>query len=253
MRVLIVTDWNRGQGGAEAYVCWLRDGLRKAGDEVRLMTSSAGSAGDGKAEYVSYGTENMAAQTFLQIVNPFAVSSVRRALREFKPQVVFVNMFAHHLSPAILHSFGHVPIVLSVSDYKCICPIGSKLRPDGSLCGTPAGWVCHEAGCVSLPHWIRDRPRYSLLKSGLTRAARVVSCSDWVHRELKLSGIESERVHLPIPQPRSPDAAATTGIHRGRTSRSGACDGRRGRPGWRYDLGSSTGRRECREVEPCPR
>jgi len=212
VRVLIVTDWNRGQGGAEAYVCWLRDGLRKGGDEVRLMTSSAGSAGDGKAEYVSYGTENMAAQTFLQIVNPFAVSSVRRALREFKPQVVFVNMFAHHLSPAILHSFGHVPIVLSVSDYKCICPIGSKLRPDGSLCGTPAGWVCHEAGCVSLPHWIRDRPRYSLLKSGLTRAARVVSCSDWVHRELKLSGIESERVHLPIPQPgkgyihrRSPD------------------------------------------------
>lgn len=201
MRVLIVTDWNRGQGGAEAYVAWLRDGLRESGDEVRLMTSSAGSAGDGKAEYVSYGTENLAAQALLQIVNPFAVSSVRRALREFQPQVVFVNMFAHHLSPAILHAFGDVPIVLSVSDYKCICPIGSKLRPDGSLCGAPAGWVCHEAGCVSLPHWIRDRPRYGLLRSGIGRAAHVLACSNWVHRELKLSGIESERVYLPIPGP----------------------------------------------------
>ena len=197
----MVTDWNRGQGGAEAYISWLRDGLREAGDEVRLITSSAGSAGDGKAEYVAYGTENVAAQAFLQIVNPFAVSVVRRALREFRPDVAFVNMFAHHLSPAILHSFGDVPIVLSVSDYKCVCPIGSKLRPDGSLCATPAGWVCHEVHCVSLPHWIRDRPRYDLLRSGVARAAHVVSCSEWVQRELALSGIESECIRLPVPQP----------------------------------------------------
>jgi len=197
----MVTDWNRGQGGAEAYISWLRDGLREAGDEVRLITSSAGSAGDGNADYVAFGTENVAAQAFLQIVNPFAVSVVRKALREFRPDVAFVNMFAHHLSPAILHSFGHVPIVLSVSDYKCVCPIGSKLRPDGSLCTAPAGWVCHEVHCVSLPHWIRDRPRYDLLRSGVARAARVISCSEWVRRELTASGIESECIHLPVPQP----------------------------------------------------
>ena len=197
----MVTDWNRGQGGAEAYISWLRDGLRAVGDEVRLITSSAGSAGNGTAEYIAYGTENVAAQAFLQIVNPFAVSVVRKALREFRPDVVFVNMFAHHLSPAILHSFGRVPIVLSVSDYKCVCPIGSKLRPDGSLCTTPPGWVCHEVHCVSLPHWLRDRPRYDLLRSGVARAARVVSCSDWVRKELALSGIESECIHLPVPQP----------------------------------------------------
>lgn len=201
MRVLIITDWNRGQGGAEAYVSWLRDGLRAAGDDVRLLTSSAGSAGDGNAEYVAYGTENVAVQSFLQIVNPFAVSVVRKALLEFKPQVAFINMFAHHLSPAIFHALGDVPSVLSVSDYKCICPVGSKLRPNGSLCTTPAGWVCHEAGCVSLPHWIRDLARYDLLRSGVARAARVVSCSDWVCRELMLGGIESERIHLPVPQP----------------------------------------------------
>ncbi|MEO8575717.1 MAG: glycosyltransferase family 4 protein [Gemmatimonadales bacterium] len=201
MRVLLVTDWNRGQGGAEAYVTWLRDGLRKSGDEVRLMTSSAGSAGDGKAEYSAFGTESMTAQSLLQIVNPFAVSVIRRALREFKPNVVFVNMFAHHLSPAILHACGDVPIVLSVSDYKCICPIGSKLLRDASLCATPAGWVCHTAGCVGLLHWLRDRPRYSLLESGVARAERVVSCSEWVQQELMRGGIPSECVHLPVPPP----------------------------------------------------
>lgn len=165
------------------------------------MTSSAGSAGDGTADHAAFGTESMVAQSLLQIVNPFAVSVIRRVLREFMPDVVFVNMFAHHLSPAILHACGDVPIVLSVSDYKCVCPIGSKLLPDGSLCAEPAGWVCHSAGCVGLLHWLRDRPRYSLVGSGVARAARVVSCSEWVQRELMRSGIASECIHLPVPHP----------------------------------------------------
>jgi glycosyltransferase involved in cell wall biosynthesis len=201
MRVLIVTDWNRGQGGAEAYIGWLRSGLKDAGDEVRLLTSSAGSAADGTADYVAYGTERVAAQVFLQIANPFAVRAIRQAVRDFRPEVAFVNMFAHHLSPAIFHAMGDVPIVLAVSDYKCVCPIGSKLRPDNSVCTSPAGWVCHEAGCVSLPHWIRDQPRYALIKSAVGRAARVMACSESVRRELERAGIEAECVYLPVPRP----------------------------------------------------
>ncbi len=199
MRVLAITDWNRGQGGAEAYIAWLRDGLRAAGDEVRLLTSSAGSAGNGAAEYIAYGTERVSAQTFLQIANPFAVHRVRVALSEFRPDVVFVNMFAHHLSPAILHAVKAFPTVLSVSDYKCVCPIGSKLLPDGSVCTVRSGWICCQAGCVSLPHWLRDRPRYALIRSGVAAMTRVVACSEWVMKELALESITSECVHLPVP------------------------------------------------------
>ncbi len=201
MRILAVTDWNRGQGGAEAYVCWLRDGLRAAGDEVRLLTSSAGSAGNGTAEYVAYGTEQMVAQTILQIVNPFAVNRIRSAVDQFRPEVVFINMFAHHLSPAILHALKSSRTVLSVSDYKCVCPIGSKLLPSGSICNVKAGWICHQTGCVSLPHWIRDRPRYAMLRSGVASVNKVLACSDWVRDQLALGGISSECVHLPVPGP----------------------------------------------------
>jgi glycosyltransferase involved in cell wall biosynthesis len=201
MRVLIVTDWNRGQGGAEAYIGWLRSGLKAAGDEVRLLTSSAGSAANGTAEYVAYGTEQVAAQVFLQIANPFAVRTIRRAVREFRPEVAFVNMFAHHLSPAIFHALGDIPAVLAVSDYKCVCPIGSKLLPDNSVCTSPAGWVCHEAGCVNLAHWIRDQPRYALIRSAVGRATRVIACSESVLRELERAGIEAECVYLPVPGP----------------------------------------------------
>lgn len=201
MRILLITDWNRGSGGAEAYITRLRTGLRSVGHEVRLLTSSAGTAGDGTAEYVAFGSERLASRAFLQIANPLAVREVRRATREFRPDVVLVNMFAHQLSPAILHATGNVPIVLLVSDYKCVCPVGSKLRPDASICASQAGWVCCTAGCVSFPHWVRDRPRYALMRSGVARAKRVVACSEYVKRELALSGIKSDCVYLPILPP----------------------------------------------------
>jgi len=80
MRVLLVTDWVRARGGVEAYTTWLHAGLIAAGDEVRLLTSATGSTGDGLADFRAWGTERRAGQAFLQVVNPFAVAQVRRAL-----------------------------------------------------------------------------------------------------------------------------------------------------------------------------
>jgi glycosyltransferase involved in cell wall biosynthesis len=201
VRILLATDWNSGRGGAEALALWLRDGLEAAGDSVRLLTSSAGSAGDGRAEYVAYGSERRAAQALLQLVNPFAVARARQAVREFAPDIALVNMFAHQLSPAFLHALGEVPIVLSVSDFKCVCPIGTKLLPDGSLCRQRAGLVCLTTGCVGSLHWLRDRARYALMRSALRRVARIVACSDWVCRALLADGIPAEVVLLPVPPP----------------------------------------------------
>ena len=62
MRALLITDWMASSGGAESYVTWVRDGLRAAGDEVRLLTSSAGTAGDGSAEYRAHLVSVLAAR-----------------------------------------------------------------------------------------------------------------------------------------------------------------------------------------------
>jgi glycosyltransferase involved in cell wall biosynthesis len=201
MRVLLITDWMRGAGGAERYVATLRDGLRAAGNEVRLLTSTAGSAANGSAEYRAYGTEHVAAQAVLQIVNPFAVVAVRSALQEFQPDVVFLNMLEYHLSPAILYQVSRVPSVLSITDYKCVCPVGSKLLPNERLCEQPAGLVCWRSGCVSLPQWLRDQPRYALFRAGRRRVDRVLACSRWVQAELARNGIEAEVLTLPVPAP----------------------------------------------------
>jgi glycosyltransferase involved in cell wall biosynthesis len=201
MRVLLILDWNRGRGGAEAHALRLRQGLLDAGDEVRLLVSSVGSAGDGHADYIAYGTESPAALSLLQIANPHAVATVRRAVAEFRPDVVWVNMFALQLSPAAILALGAIPKVLFVSDYKIICPLGHKLLPNGSLCANPYGTACLRSGCLTLPHWLREQARYALIRRAVQSCQAVLTCSQWVTNELAAHGISSRPLSVPIPPP----------------------------------------------------
>ena len=207
-------DWNRGRGGAESHALRVREGLLAAGDEVRLVVSSVGSAGDGLADYVAYGTEQRAAQALLQIANPLAAATVRRAVREFRPDVAWVNMFALQLSPAAVFALGDVPRVLLVSDYKVICPQSTKLLPEGTHCDLRAGLNCLRSGCLSVPRWLRDQPRYALIRRAVRGSDHVLACSDWVREELAKEGIVSTFLPLPVaPTPtdfvRRPDRAPT--------------------------------------------
>jgi glycosyltransferase involved in cell wall biosynthesis len=199
VRVLLVTDWTANEGGIEVYVTRVRDQLLAAGDSVRLLTSSAGSAAGGSADYVALGTDRPVAQAALQLVNPSAVARVRQALREFRPDVVQVNMFEKYLSPAVLYATETVPTVAMVHYSKPVCPTALKLLPDGTVCTEPEGLVCLRSRCVGLAEWLRDRPRYALLHRGLARAGRVFACSRWLARELAACGIESEPLPYPVP------------------------------------------------------
>jgi len=198
MRILQVTDWNPGRGGSEAYVEWLLGALRDAGHEVRLLTSNAGSAADGKADFVAIASRHPAAQAFLQIVNPFAIATARRAIREFKPDIVHVHLFAYHLSPAILQAFGDVPFVLTVHDYKPICPTGTKLLPTGILCSNRAGTVCRTS-CLGNLHWLRDQFRYALIRKSLPLAAATHVYSQTMATMLRAHGINPTFLPIPVP------------------------------------------------------
>ena len=201
MRVLLITDWLSGFGGAERCILAIREGLRSAGDEVRLLTSDVGTAGDGTAEYRAHGSERLVAKALLQVANPYAFVAVHRAVRDFAPDVALVNMFEHQLSPAIFAALGVVPTVLSITDYNVICPVSSKLLPDYRRCQSPPGLICWRSGCLTAPHWLRDQARYALIRRGRERVARVITCSEWMRRELARHGIPAETVTPPSPTP----------------------------------------------------
>jgi glycosyltransferase involved in cell wall biosynthesis len=200
MRVLLVTDWPGEGGGVETYVTLVARGLREAGDEVRLLTSSVG-AGAAVADYVAFGTRRPVPQSVLQIANPAAARTLRRALADLRPDVVHVSMFEMHLSPSVLAPLRHVPTVLNIAYYKPICPNGLKLLPDDSRCTVQQGAVCWRGGCVSRAHWLRDRPRYARIRRGLRDANAVVACSRWLQRELAAAGVEAGWAAWPIDRP----------------------------------------------------
>lgn len=198
MRILQIADWTSNPGGIEVCVTRLRETLTAGGDDVRLLTGSTGSRGDGTADYVAFATDRLAPQIGLQLVNPFAIARLRGALREFRPDVVHVHMVETNLSTGLFVALRRVPTVVSVHFYKPICPIGTKVLPDGTFCILPAGTICFRGGCQSLPAWLRDRPRYRLLRDGLTRARRVVTSSRWMQAHLATTGIEADVVYPPV-------------------------------------------------------
>ena len=61
---------------------------------------------------------------------------LERVLDDFRPDIVHVNNIHHHLSPSVLdaiHQRGY-PMVMTLHDYKVVCPYYDLRRPDGTIC-----------------------------------------------------------------------------------------------------------------------
>ncbi len=201
MKVLLVTDWPLRWAGTERYVLELRDGLEAAGHEVRLMTSSIGSKADGSATYVARTTERPRAQAFLQVANPSALATMRRALRDFDPDVVHLAMFLPYLSPAVLAPLRSRATTIMVADWKAVCPVGTKLLPGGRQCRVPMGRVCRREGCLGTLRAARELARYSVFRAGLASVDRVFACSAHLAGALEQAGIAAQPEALPIAPP----------------------------------------------------
>jgi glycosyltransferase involved in cell wall biosynthesis len=190
MKILLVNDYGSPVGGAEVLTLALRDGLRQLGHDVRLFTSSAGTAGESRqAEYECYGTMSRF-RTLLQTMNPWAYLRLRRVLQEFKPDVVHVRMFLTQLSPLILPLLRQFPSLYHVVWYRPICPTGTKLLPTGAPCRESAGFVCYRSGCLPMRHWVLLQLQMRLWRKWRHAFMRIVANSHSVQASLIADGIE---------------------------------------------------------------
>lgn len=238
MKILILNDVAATVGGAETLTLDLRDVLRRRGHDARVFASDALTRGEeSSADYACFGTTG-SLRTLNQVANPRAWLSLRSAMAEFQPDVVHVRMFMTQLSPLVLPLLEGVPSLYHAAWYETICPIGTRLLPDDTICEFPAGRACLEQGCLSRRAWVALMAQRFLWERWRDVFALFVANSGAVERRLKQYGIGPTTVIWNgVPRrPRRPPLAGprslpTRVVSPGRRGRRPAAGVRRRAPG----------------------
>lgn len=219
MKVLLVHDYPTLAGGAELMMQTLRSGLRQRGHDARLFTSSARSlAGPSIADYECLGTTS-SFRTLLQTFNPFAFWKLRQVLAEFQPDIVHVRIFLTQLSPSILLLLRDIPSIYHVAWYRPICPLGTKMLPDGMSCEYPVGGACYHRGCLPLQDWLPLMLQMKLWQEWRDAFNLIVANSSAVKERLVAEGLASVEVvwnGIPVRPQRPPLTKPPTVVFAGR-------------------------------------
>lgn len=193
-RILIVHDYGILGGGAERITVDLRDELRARGYDARLLATTARSFPlPNLADYSCFGSNGWP-RPLLQVANPFAVRALARVLSEFRPDVVHVRMFLTQLSPRILPLLSHVPSLLHAGNHQTVCPVDTKVLPDGTPCTFRAGIACRRHGCVSLAGLARTTAQLPAWRRHQGVFRRIVANSHALAETLRADGVPVDSV-----------------------------------------------------------
>lgn len=210
MKVLFLCDFGSAHGGAEIATLSLRDGLRERGHEALLFSSSARPSDlPILADAICHGSLGFS-QIYLQTANPSAWWNLREVMRDFQPDVVHVSMLLLELSPLILPLLKGIPAVYHAHWMRSVCPTGTKLLPDRSLCQNPAGSVCYRSGCLTLHDWSLHMAQRALWRRWRGVFQRVVTPSQALRSALMSDGFENILV-IPNGVPQKPARPALSG------------------------------------------
>ena len=227
MKVLVVNDYGTPSGGAELQSMRFRDLLREAGHEARLFTSDARPVPVAPASDVLCFGARGAVGRVTQVANPWALAALRRTIASFRPDVVHLRMFLSQLSPLILPALRDTPTMLHVVNYQLICPLNTKVLPDGSVCTQRAGHVCQRHGCVSMLGRARFATQRRMWSEWRGAIDLIVANSRWTAARLTADGIEvAETITYGVlpRDPRPPLAARPTVAFVGRLFRKKGVD-----------------------------
>ena len=194
MNILIVQDYGTPNAGAELGALTLRRALRARGHDARLFTSTARPLPLPVAsDYTCHGTFSPA-RRFLQVANPSAAHRLRVILGSFRPDVVHIRNFLTQLSPLVLRATRDVPTVVQMVNYDYVCPLGTKLLPDGSACRFVPGRACHRNGCLPLAGLARMSVQTRLRTRWHGAVDHVLVMTAWMQARLEREGIHVDEV-----------------------------------------------------------
>lgn len=150
MKVLLANKFFFRNGGSEAVMFDERRLLKEA--NVDVVDFSMADERNIASDHTEWFVDNQSYQeqsgsklgqltTALKFVHSGeAVSKIESLIKATKPDLIHCHNIYHQLTPSIIRAAKRlgVPSVLTLHDYKPVCPVYTKLR-NGALCGDCAG------------------------------------------------------------------------------------------------------------------
>jgi glycosyltransferase involved in cell wall biosynthesis len=144
MKILLINKYLYPRGGAEISTLNTGKLLASQGNEVLFwgMAHPSNPAYPYEDMFVSYvdlnkpgGIKKKIRITLNLLYSLEAKKKIEKLMRQEKPDIVHLNNFAHQISPSILGVFKKykVPTVMTMRDYKLVCPSYIMLS-DGKPC-----------------------------------------------------------------------------------------------------------------------
>ncbi|MCG8432246.1 MAG: glycosyltransferase, partial [Candidatus Omnitrophica bacterium] len=176
---------------------------------------------------------------FAGLRNPVSAREIHKVLEEFRPDVVHIHNLYPLISPSVLPHIRKrgVPVVMTVHNYRLICPNGLFYNKSG-ICEACAGgkeWNCIRFNCEeSLPKSIGYALRNAWARIGrhyLDNVDAFLCLTAFQKRKLVDNGFKPERCFV-LPnfyngKPHAAEKEATTGSYvafAGRISREKGID-----------------------------
>jgi glycosyltransferase involved in cell wall biosynthesis len=146
MKILMCNKFNFRHGGAEAYLLDLSRGLREQGHEVIEFSSKHERnlpspytpyfvAGADFSDGAGGGLLSKARSGLNLIYSLEAAKKIEVLIDRYRPDIAHIHNIYHHMSSSILWALRRkkIPVVMTVHDYKLICPNYTLFR-NGAPC-----------------------------------------------------------------------------------------------------------------------
>ncbi len=145
MRILLINNFHYLRGGSDRVYFETARILKNKGHEVGFFsTQSPENEATDFSHYFVKNKDISQQQSFFNkvfsakefVYNPEAVQKLEKLLSEFKPHIVHLHIFQSRLSSAIIKTIkkSGIPSVMTVHEYKMLCPVYICLDSKGEIC-----------------------------------------------------------------------------------------------------------------------